>query len=281
MFRVRKMKPNDFPVAVALTNTEDWDMRVKDFEVSTQLEPEGCFVLFDGQKLIGLVTCISYGKIGWFGDLVIRKTYRKQGAGSQLVNYVVDYLKRKGATTIGIYGYPYLTKFYGRLGFKSDVDFVVLKTNAISETVKPKGNLKLIEQQQASTIVDFDAHCFGGCRKKVLMPILEDPHNVSVAAVEGEKIIGYIAAKAVGKTAEIGPLICSSTRRKVAAELLEAVLSQLSGKSAYLYVRASEGILLDVAYCTGFKKIFSTVRMFLGSAVAQDWVYMAESLERG
>ncbi len=120
MFCVEKMKSSDFPFAVQLANTMDWNMAESDFEVAIKLEPDGCFVLFNAHEPVGIATCISYGKKGWFGNLAVAEEHRKEGAGSFLVKLAVDYLKSKGAETVGLYAYPNLTGFYKKLGFHDD-----------------------------------------------------------------------------------------------------------------------------------------------------------------
>jgi GNAT superfamily N-acetyltransferase len=258
MFCVRRMEPKDFAFAVALANTMNWNMTIGDFEFNAQLEPDGCFVLLNGEDPIGVATCISYGKIGWFGNLIVTEVYRKHGAGAQLVNHAVAFLKSKGVTTVGLYGYPYLTGFYGALGFEHNMDFVVLKAPIVYVVAQPQGILR-VEKQQVSGVVDFDSRCFGGYRRKV----------------------GYVAAKVFGENAEIGPLVCNSNHKGVAVKLLQMVLSQLDGQEAYLYSRGSDLELLDLAHRAGFIEEFRLARMFLGSVVAQNCVYVAESLERG
>ena len=67
MFHVEKMTPKDYMFAVELANTMNWNMTVEDFKFNSRLEPNGCFVLFDDSKRVGVATCISYGSVGWFG----------------------------------------------------------------------------------------------------------------------------------------------------------------------------------------------------------------------
>ena len=82
MFQVKLMTADDFPFATELANTMDWNMATEDFQFMQSLEPEGCFVLYDGAKRLGIATCISYGKMGWFGNLIVKEEYRNRGAGS-------------------------------------------------------------------------------------------------------------------------------------------------------------------------------------------------------
>ena len=93
MFKVKPMRPKDYIFATDLANTMDWNMAPVDFQFMTSLEPEGSFVLFDGLKQVGIATCISYGKVGWFGNLIVKDETRKKGAGSMLVKHAVDYLR--------------------------------------------------------------------------------------------------------------------------------------------------------------------------------------------
>ncbi len=106
-------------------------MAPEDFEYMLNLEPQGCFVLFDGSERIGIATCISFGKVGWFGNLIIKEKCRKKGAGSLLVKHAVDYLQSRGVKTIGLYAYPNLLNFYSRQGFKEDEDFSVLSVETL------------------------------------------------------------------------------------------------------------------------------------------------------
>ena len=283
MLRVRKMEPEDFSFAVELTSTMNWNMTSEDFEYNSQLEPNGCFMLLRDQERIGLATCISYGKVGWFGNLIVKKAYRKKGAGALLVNHAVSYLKSIGVTTIGLYAYTYLTDFYAKNGFKLDMDFLVLKTKKIEAPVISEATEKIrpIKQPDVRGVLDFDKHSFGAQRCKILEPIFQEANNLCYVTYENTQVIGYIASKVFDRITEIGPLVCNTDYPETIPNLLQLVLSKLNGKEAYLYLPAAQTELLNMAAKAGFKEEFRLVRMFLGPVVAKDWVCAAESLERG
>ena len=123
MFRIATMRTGDFSFAVKLANTMNWNMADEDFGFILQLEPNGCFVLFDESTPVGISTCISYGKIGWFGNLVVQEDYRKKGAGTILLKHSIEYLRNGKVETIGLYAYPHLIGFYEHFGFKVDHGF--------------------------------------------------------------------------------------------------------------------------------------------------------------
>ena len=91
MFHAEKMKPIDFPFAVELANTMNWNMSEGDFEFMLELEPDGCFVLFSSGKPIGIATCINYGKGGWFGNLFIKEEHRKAGGRGRREDNLKDH----------------------------------------------------------------------------------------------------------------------------------------------------------------------------------------------
>ena len=279
MLQAKPMRPEDFVFAVELANTMDWNMATEDFEFMTQLEPEGCLVLFEGSKPVGIATCISYGKVGWFGNLIVKEEYRHKGAGSFLVKHAVEYLLRKGVETIGLYAYPILTKFYSNQGFKADEDFAVLRAQ-IQETLT-KEELSQIGKHNIQAVTKFDKECFGGDRKRLLESIILDEGNISYCVSKDNEVVGYVAATVYERMAWVGPLMCQRGNRDAAVALLKAALEKLAGKTVYLALPKKETLLVNMLFSLGFKQDFDVVQMFFGPKVAKNCIYLAESLERG
>jgi predicted GNAT family acetyltransferase len=273
------MHPEDFDFATELANTMDWNMTIEDFQFMTSLEPGGCFVLFDDSKPIGIATSNSYGKVGWFGNLIVKEEYHGKGAGSQLVKHAIDYLHDKGAETIGLYAYPNLVQFYNRLGFRYDEDFSVLQAPALkaisAETLSNVGTNNIQE------IAAFDRRCFGGDRRKLLESIILDEGNLNYYVSKDDETTGYVAATVYETMAWVGPLVCQEGNVNAAVMLLEEVLSKLTGLRVNVALPKKETVLAATLSTAGFREDFSVVRMFFGPNVARNCIYLAESLERG
>jgi hypothetical protein len=280
MFHVEKMEVADLSFAVQLANTMNWNMTPADFEFMIKLEPKGCFVLLHGQERLGIATSVSFGKTGWFGNLIVKEDMQREGAGGLLIRHAIDYLKSKGAKTIGLYAYPHLVEFYEGFGFESDIDFLVLKGKAEVPSAAQKG-VKAAKRQDIPGIIDFDCRCFGANRRKLLEPIILNKGNLCYISTENNEIIGYVAAKVYDKMVEVGPLMCHVNREEEAVLLLRTILSRLSGLEVFMYIPKKEAVLLNMLYEAGFEEDFRVVRMFFGPAVAQNCIYTAESLERG
>jgi predicted N-acetyltransferase YhbS len=279
MFQVKPMRPQELSFAVKLANTMNWNMAPEDFAFAVQLEPGGCFVLFEDSKPMGIATCISYGKIGWFGNLIVKEEIRHEGAGSMLVERAIDYLRGKGAQTIGLYAYPNLLEFYGKLGFKADEELAVFHASALN--FSSAETLPKIGKQLFPRVAKFDGECFGGDRTKLLESIVLVDGNLGFYESKGKEVVGYIAATVYETMAWVGPLMCQQGEVDSAASLLEAVLAKLSGKSVYAAAPKKETALTWTLSAAGFKEDFSVVRMFYGPNPAKNCIYLAESLERG
>ncbi|MFB3889635.1 MAG: GNAT family N-acetyltransferase [Candidatus Bathyarchaeia archaeon] len=273
------MKAEDFPFAVELANTMNWDMTSEDFRFNRQLEPKGCFTLFSDAERVGVATCISYESLGWFGNLIVKPQARGKGAGTLLVEHAVQYLKSKGAKTVGLYAYPHLLDFYGRLGFKPDVEFTVLRTKTLHFKGKPPA--RKAEKTDFGAIVQLDDECFGAPRKKLLRQILANQTKICHVLHENNVLSGFVAAEVYEDVAEVGPLVCRRASAERAVTLLESAFAELQGLEAWMCLPTAETALVKSALSAGFREAFRVVRMFLGSAAALDCVYVAESLERG
>ena len=279
MFQVKPLSVDDFLFAVRLSNTMNWNMVTQDFEFMSSLEPEGCFVLFEGSERLGIATSISYGTVGWFGNLIIKEEYRNKGAGSFLVKHAVDYLRGKGVETIGLYAYPKLIDFYSNLGFKQDKDFAVLHAENLDLSTMEA--LPEIGKQNLQAITEFDSQCFGGNRRKLLESVILEKGNLGYFMSERERVVGYVAAKVYEDMAEVGPLVCQAKRLDTATKLLTTVLGKLTSLNVYLCLPKKETALISTLFKIGFKEDFSVTRMFLGRTAAKNCIYMTESLERG
>jgi len=269
----------DIDFAVQATGQLGWDLGEGDFEFMMDLEPEGCFILLHESKPIGLATTVSFGRVGWFGNLLVEEEHRKQGAGSQLVLYSIEYLRSKNVETVGLYAYLERIPFYKRLGFTYDSEFVVLKGKGFSSAVK--ANVRKAGKQDVQEVVEYDQSCIGSSRKKLLEPILLDSDNLCYVSTGNGRTSGYALAKVYKGMAELGPLVCKREPKDVAVDLLGAVLNELEGLQVSMFAAARETLLLNMLASFGFKESFRVARMFLGPPVGGECILLAESLERG
>jgi len=279
MFHVKNMSAEDFEFTVSLTDTMDWNLVTGDFEFMMRLEPDGCFVVLDNSERVGLTTTVSFGKVGWLGNLIVSKNHRGRGAGSLLVRHSVGYLTKKHVEAIGLYAYIDRVPFYRGLGFEYDSEFMVLKgKGAHSPTT---AHIREAGKNDIWEVVDLDRLCFGASRGKLLEPLLSDSDNLCYVSKEDGQLWGFVVAKVYQGTAELGPMVCRRGCDDIAIDLLKAALNRLEGFEVSMCVPEKESAILDTLMKLGFKEAFRVARMFHGRRIVSDCIYVAESLERG
>lgn len=279
MLHVERMKAEDAPFAVQLTGQAGWGLAKEDFEFAMELEPEGCFVLFEDSDRIGLATNVSFGRIAWFGNLIVSETHRNKGAGSLLVEHSLNHLISRGVETVVLYAYVERIPFYKRLGFTSDLDVLVLAGKGFSSSSKPQ--VRLARKSDIEKIMGFDQACFGASRRKLLEPIISDSDNLCYVSFEDRAVSGYVVAKVYRGVAELGPLACKKGRSDIAVDLLQAALNRLKGLEVSMFVPKKESRILSMLKASGFVERFRVTRMFKGTPAPDQCTFMAESLERG
>jgi len=279
MLHVERMKVEDISFAVQLANDESWGLAKEDFEFTMELEPEGSFVLLDDSNRIGLATNVSFGKVAWFGNLVVSKSHRNKGAGSLLVEHSINYLRSHKVQTIGLYAYVGRIPFYKRLGFTYDSDLLVLTGKGFSSSSKP--NVRLAQKPDMKKVIGYDQACFGASRRKLLEPIMFDSDNLCYVYIEDGKVTGYVVAKVYRGVAELGPLACPKGRSDIAVDLLKVALNRLKGLEVYMFVPKKESEILNMLEASAFVERFRVARMFQGTRITDRCTFMAESLERG
>ena len=279
MFCVKTLSEEDFSFATRLTSKMNWGLTDADFEFMMELEPKGCFVLLCGSEKVGIVTVVSFGKIGWFGNLIISEDHRRKGAGALLAKHAIDYLTDNNVETIGLYAYQDRVSFYRRLGFWDDSEFLILKGKEFRTFTETK--VREARRQNVSEIIKYDRICFNASRRKSLEPIIMDSDNLCYMFTEGEQLLGYAVAKVSKKTAELGPLICPQGRSDIAIELLRTILNRLCESEVSICVPKKENSIISFLTESGFSESFHVTRMFLGPPISEKCIYVPESLERG
>ena len=80
---------------------------------------------FDEGRLIGMGRSISDGvSDAYIQDVTVLPEYRKQGIGGKLVQLLVENLRQRGISWIGLIGEPGTQHFYEELGFSVMKDYI-------------------------------------------------------------------------------------------------------------------------------------------------------------
>lgn len=94
-----------------------------------QGDPEGCFVLMDGNNMVGYSFTKTMGEEGYLGPVGIQPAFHGQGWGQKLIKRSLDYLKSR-CKVIGLEVRPEIGNnigLYHKLGFHSSFPFLILE----------------------------------------------------------------------------------------------------------------------------------------------------------
>jgi len=279
--KIRCMLPSDFDFAARLSNIENWDNSTDDFRRILRIQPGGAFVATEKKRRVGIVTAISYGRLGWIGNVVVSKRYRKLGIGSWLVKHAILYLRKKGARTIGLFSYKRNLPFYQRLGFKRDASYLRLVGKG---SVLTSEGPRSIDSKDLERVLAFDRKCFRHRRDRLLRELLRRFRDSSFVTIRNGEILGYIVGKNYDTTCEIGPWLCSREDISIATGLLRAVLNTSIGKPIEITVPRRNRQALRLLRNHEFEDQGSVVRMYYGDRtglVDDRYTFAAESLEKG
>jgi len=279
--RIRRMRAGDFDFAARLSNVESWDNSSDDFRRILRVQPGGSFVATEKKRRVGIVTTISYGILGWIGNVVVSRRYRKLGIGSWLVKHAILHLRKKGARTIGLFSYKRNLPFYQRLGFKIDASYLRLVGKGRALTSEGP---KSIHTKDFKRILTYDRKCLRHHRDRLLRELFGRFRDSSFVTLRDGEVLGYIVGKNYGTTCEIGPWLCSRKEISIAMGLLRAVLNASIGKPVEITVPGTNRQALRLLRNHGFEDQGSVVRMYYGdrAGLTDDrYIFAAESLEKG
>ncbi len=132
--------------------------------------PEGCLVISERDRILGVSFNHIWGKTGWIGPLAVDPDFHLSGIGKKITTESIQFLKYNGCTTIGLETNPRSARnigFYGRLGFVTGpltADMIrAVPINADNHT-QP---LKIIFYSECS---DSDQGVFCDIVKKLVAP---------------------------------------------------------------------------------------------------------------
>jgi GNAT superfamily N-acetyltransferase len=276
---IRKMARSDFPFAIRLTDTMDWDLTEKDFRFMMSLEPQGCFVALDDAKRVGITTTVHFDKIGWIGNVIVDARNRSKGIGIRLVKEAIRYLSEKSAATIALYAYQNTAKFYEKIGFKADHNLIRFVGQG-QKNQETRRNIRTMTQPDLKEAINLDQLCMNWNRERLLRRIFAESSDLCYTARKDGKLVGFVMADWYRQ--EIGPLVCRTDRDEEAICLLKTVLGKLANVEVGIGVPEKRRRIADALVQMNFREEFRVTLMHLGDGPPNAGCLAAmESLERG
>lgn len=228
---VRILKEEDLRFAVALTEEEGWFYTARELEVMLRLDPEGSFV-FEEDELLGFVTCVTYGRTGVLGHLIVSRKGRGRRIGSTLVGMAVEYMESRGAESMLVLATERAVRLYEKFGFRIQ-DHVICMHSMFEKNdghSRPEMCVRISDTDIAK-VIETDRELFGDDRGRLINEIYrEGPEHCFKLERDG-RLVGYVFGRPDHIGYNLGPWVCLTENEGDARLLMDAALSTFeSGK---------------------------------------------------
>lgn len=263
-FTIRKMNLADIPVLMELKNQNGWNQLEDDWARFMRINPKGCFVGIQGDKIIGTVTSIPYpGAIGWVGMLLVDENCRGHGFGSSLLQKAIDQLKSSGKTIIKLDATSLGAQLYLNRGFKEESRLTRYLLEGINPSEAMQGNKNLaihtVKKSELETILSIDRNYLGYDRSVFLKEFMVD--NLDFTFILDDHS-GYITGRNGYVSHQIGPIIAKSL--EIAQELFVHYLREKNIKDVFTDVHARNKRFTRFLESLGGRPHREFIRMYLG-----------------
>lgn len=260
------MTVDDLDFAVNITHQEGWGYNTEDLHRILRWSPEGCFVMWDDDRRIGMATTLFYGTFGWVGNVVIDKDHRGLGYGKAMTERCTTFVLDKGARGVRLFAYDNTRDFYTHLGFGHEGQVRVFRRSpATIEPPEPRSGfeVKVIEAQHLEAALGLDATAFTGDRKVLLRAVWEADPALCLGLWKDEQLRGALFGKKVLGNIEVGPWVCDLQDLGPAIDLMDTLLSMINC-SVYTASYESQEIVIKALEERGFKQVDRVFCMSLG-----------------
>src|ERR1051325_8070201 len=115
---IRRLSESDVPAAMRLKELAGWNQSDSDWRRLLEIEPEGCFAAWLGDRMVATTTTTGYAKtLGWVGMVLVDPEYRRLGIATSLTRRALQYLDDCEIQTVKLDATPAGHAVYKELGF--------------------------------------------------------------------------------------------------------------------------------------------------------------------
>lgn len=154
----RLLADTDLADLLRLSAAAGWNQTAGDWLRLLQMEPEGCFGIASGGRIVASATVITYGReLAWIGMVLTLPAYRGRGFATRLMERCLDYCQQRGITTVRLDATEQGRPVYAKLGFVDEY-----------EVQRRSGSLTPREARPLAFDFALDRLAFGADRRRLL-----------------------------------------------------------------------------------------------------------------
>lgn len=242
------LRPADMPDLLDLCKAAGWNQTGEDWLRVIALEPELCFGVRVGGKVMATAVAVTYeGEMAWIGMVLTHPDERGKGHARALMTHLVGELERRGVKVQKLDATDMGRPLYEQLGFVAEQPIERWKREG---TKKPGKALGVVEPFRCD--VEMDKAAFGWNRERVLAALGEGGDG---AVTEG----GFAMGRPGTLAAYFGPCVA---RTPWAAKRLAAwFLARHGREDVFWDLLPHNEEAQALARSLGFRPVRKLVRM--------------------
>jgi GNAT superfamily N-acetyltransferase len=244
---MRTLGKEDIDFAVSLTIEEGWNYTPAEIGLMLDLDPEGSFVYEENEPL-GMATCVTYGRTGVLGHLIVTKKGRGRKIGHSLVEAAIDYMEGKGVESILVFATEEAVKLYQSHGFALRGVTSCMHSRLDSTFHRnPSEECAQLERSDLPVVIDIDHRLFGDDRSRLIQLLYEESPEGAFKIERAGNIEGFIFGRPDHVGYNLGPWVCLTGNEKDAEALFRTAISTFDSGKIYMGAFTSNPAALKIA----------------------------------
>ena len=255
ILQVRKMSLQEMSFAINAARLEGWNPGLFDADCFYHADPNGFLMAEIEGNTVGCISAVAYNdNYGFIGFFLVDPKYRGQWHGIRLGKVALEYL---GDRNVGLDGVLEKQVAYQNFGFN-----YAYKNIRFEGKAKSKKSLAAlpIANVDFNKLLEYDRKIFLFPRTEFLRRWIAQVDSVGYYLENKDHLVGYGILRKCVTGYRVGPLFADN--EAIAIEILEALISNISGEVYYLDIPEPNTKALKVAEQFNLHKVFETARMY-------------------
>jgi GNAT superfamily N-acetyltransferase len=245
---IRTLGKEDIDFAVSLTIEEGWNYTPGELNLMQRLDPGGSFI-YEEEEPLGFATCVTYGRTGVLGHLVVSKKGRGRKIGNSLIGAALDYMTSKRVKSTLVYATQEAIGLYKKHGFAvlEETSCIHLK---LDETVRrePSPDCLRLNEADLPEVIRIDAKLFGDDRGRLIEILYKEAPERAFKIERAGRIAGFIFCRPDHIGYNLGPWVCLTGKEEDADALLRTAASTCDVGKLYMGAFTSNPSVLGVIH---------------------------------
>ncbi|NCC49741.1 MAG: GNAT family N-acetyltransferase [Spartobacteria bacterium] len=255
---IRNVNREEMQQMVDWAASEGWNPGLHDAGCFYQTDPDGYFMAYDGDEVIGAISAVAYdATFGFIGFYIVRPDYRGHRVGLALGQTAMTYL---GPRNIGVDGVENKVKNYETYGFKLAYHNIRFEGTA-RRTPHAHACIKSVGHVPFDALRAYDDRHFPVPRPRFLRAWVALPDARCLVWADHDGIQGYGMIRACLRGYKVGPLFAN--RPEIAKQLFIALQNDVQeGAPVFLDAPEPNDAAMRLVADHAMRRVFGTARMY-------------------